>query len=56
MERAPEGVEVEREMTIRLDGPTGVYAPAGIFRGPLRRPVPFGVDLDLRGLVPPRRP
>ncbi|WP_017580618.1 Uma2 family endonuclease [Nocardiopsis valliformis] len=38
-----------------LDEPTGAYAPAGIFRGPLRRPVPFKVDLDLTGLLPPRR-
>lgn len=37
-----------------LDGPTGVYAPAGIFRGLLRRPVPFAIDLDLDNLTPPR--
>lgn len=38
-----------------LDEPTGAYAPAGIFREPLLRPVPFKVDLDLTGLLPPRR-
>ncbi|GAA1085905.1 Uma2 family endonuclease [Nocardiopsis metallicus] len=38
-----------------LDEPTGVYAPAGIFRGLLQRPVPFKVDLDLMGLLPSRR-
>ena len=38
-----------------LDGPTGAYAPAGIFRGTLERPVPFGIRLDLDGLVPRRR-
>lgn len=37
------------------DEPTGIYAPAGIFRGALQRPVPFKVDLDLAGLLPPRR-
>ncbi|MFD9095549.1 Uma2 family endonuclease [Streptomyces collinus] len=37
-----------------LDGPTNAYAPAGIFRGALRRPVPFEIDLDLGKLVPPR--
>ncbi|WP_448319101.1 Uma2 family endonuclease [Streptomyces sp. CO7] len=35
-----------------LDGPTGVYAPAGIFRGSLRRPVPFRIELELDKLVP----
>jgi Uma2 family endonuclease len=35
-----------------LDGPTGAYAPAGIFRGRLERPVPFAISLDLNGLVP----
>jgi Uma2 family endonuclease len=35
-----------------LDGPTGAYAPAGIFRGTLRRPVPFAVELDLAALLP----
>ncbi|WP_282202438.1 Uma2 family endonuclease [Kitasatospora fiedleri] len=34
-----------------LDGATGSYAPAGIFRGALRRPVPFDIDLDLDQLV-----
>lgn len=38
-----------------LDAPTGVYAPAGIFRGILKRPVPFDISLDLDGLTPPRR-
>ncbi|MFC3998332.1 Uma2 family endonuclease [Nocardiopsis sediminis] len=39
-----------------LDGPTGTYAPAGIFRGTLDRPVPFPVTLGLDSLVPaPRR-
>lgn len=37
-----------------LDGPTGVYAPAGIFRGALRRRVPFEINLDLDALTPPR--
>ncbi|MFC4566005.1 Uma2 family endonuclease [Nocardiopsis mangrovi] len=35
-----------------LDAPTGVYAPAGIFRGALDRPVPFKIALDLDSLVP----
>ncbi|MEU5430476.1 Uma2 family endonuclease [Streptomyces olivoreticuli] len=35
-----------------LDGPTGRYAPAGIFRGTLKRPVPFDIELDLDALVP----
>ncbi|MFJ4484432.1 Uma2 family endonuclease [Streptomyces longwoodensis] len=38
-----------------LDGPTGTYAPAGIFRGSLKRPVPFPITLDLDQLTPPRR-
>lgn len=38
-----------------LDGPTGAYAHAGIFRGSLHRPVPFDITLDLTRLVPPRR-
>ncbi|MCM2421372.1 Uma2 family endonuclease [Streptomyces sp. RKAG293] len=38
-----------------LDGPTGSYAPAGIFRESLRRPVPFEISLDLQKLIPPRR-
>lgn len=37
-----------------LDKPTGAYAPAGIFRGALQRPVPFEVSLDLDKLTPPR--
>lgn len=37
-----------------LDEPTGAYAPAGIFRGTLQRPVPFQVSLDLDKLTPPR--
>ena len=35
-----------------LDGPTGAYAPAGIFRGRVERPVPFAIDLDLKSLTP----
>jgi len=35
-----------------LDVPTGAYAPAGIFRGRLQRPVPFPADLDLDALTP----
>ncbi|MCL2734508.1 MAG: Uma2 family endonuclease, partial [Actinomycetia bacterium] len=35
-----------------LDVPTEAYAPAGIFRGRLQRPVPFPVDLDLDALTP----
>jgi Uma2 family endonuclease len=34
-----------------LDRPSAAYAPAGIFRGRLERPVPFALDLDLAGLV-----
>lgn len=37
-----------------LDEPTRAYAPAGIFRGSLRRPVPFEISLDLDKLAPPR--
>ncbi|TJZ45308.1 Uma2 family endonuclease [Streptomyces piniterrae] len=37
-----------------LDEPTRAYAPAGIFRGSLRRPVPFEIHLDLDKLTPPR--
>lgn len=37
-----------------LDEPTGAYAPAGIFRDTLQRPVPFEVSLDLDKLTPPR--
>lgn len=35
-----------------LDVPTGKYAPAGIFRGTLERPVPYPVRLDLDALLP----
>ncbi|AUY49475.1 Uma2 family endonuclease [Streptomyces sp. CB01881] len=35
-----------------LDTATSSYAPAGIFRGRLERPVPFPVDIDLDALVP----
>ncbi|MBP0458423.1 Uma2 family endonuclease [Streptomyces montanisoli] len=35
-----------------LDEPTRSYAPAGIFRGVLSRPVPFEIALDLGDLVP----
>ncbi|WP_394378867.1 hypothetical protein [Saccharopolyspora spinosa] len=38
-----------------LDELTGVYAPAGIFRGTLQRPVPYEIDLDLRRLTPRHR-
>ena len=39
-----------------LDRPTHAYAPAGIVRGRLSRPVPFPIELDLGALVqPPRR-
>ncbi len=37
-----------------LDEPTGAYAPTGIFRPALQRPVPFEVGLDLDKLTPPR--
>lgn len=37
-----------------LDEPTCAYAPAGIFRGTLQRPVPFAISLDLDSLTPPR--
>lgn len=37
-----------------LDQRTGSYAPAGIFRGTLRRPMPFEISLDLDKLTPPR--
>ncbi|WHT21721.1 Uma2 family endonuclease [Crossiella sp. CA-258035] len=33
--------------TYELDMPAGRYAPAGIFRGTLERPVPFPITLDL---------
>ncbi|MBO0654837.1 Uma2 family endonuclease [Streptomyces triculaminicus] len=35
-----------------LDVPTMAYAPAGIFRHALQRPVPFGIGLDLDKLTP----
>lgn len=34
-----------------LDRPTGRYVAAGIFRGGLKRPVPFDVSLDLDALA-----
>jgi Uma2 family endonuclease len=37
-----------------LDEPTRIYAPAGIFRETLQRPLPFKIDLDLKGLAPNR--
>ncbi len=37
-----------------LDEPTGAYAPAVIFRGTLKRPVPFEISLDLDKLTPLR--
>jgi Uma2 family endonuclease len=36
------------------DEPTRAYAPAGIFRESLRRPFPFPIGLDVRGLAPAR--
>ncbi|WP_404868871.1 Uma2 family endonuclease [Kitasatospora griseola] len=39
-----------------LDTPTRSYVPAGIFRGDLRRPVPFALDIDLDRLAPRARP
>ena len=38
-----------------LDAPTGTYAPAGIFRDSLVRPVPFPVSIDLALLVNPKK-
>ncbi|MEU3375150.1 Uma2 family endonuclease [Streptomyces sp. NPDC006660] len=38
-----------------LDEPTATYVPVGIFRGSLRRPVPFEINLDLLKLAPPPR-
>jgi Uma2 family endonuclease len=35
-----------------LDAPTARYAPAGIFRHALQRPVPFEINLDLDKLSP----
>ncbi|MER5503078.1 Uma2 family endonuclease [Streptomyces sp. NPDC002561] len=37
-----------------LEGPTGSYAPAGIFRHTLKRPLPFEISLDLDSLTPSR--
>ncbi|GGO97681.1 Uma2 family endonuclease [Wenjunlia tyrosinilytica] len=37
-----------------LDAPTRRYAPAGIFRGTVKRPVPFDISLDLGAFVPHR--
>lgn len=37
-----------------LDEPTGAYAPAGIFRKALQRPVPFEIGIDLDKLTPPQ--
>jgi hypothetical protein len=37
-----------------LDEPTGSYAPAGIFRHTLQRPLPFETSLDLDKLAPGR--
>jgi len=37
-----------------LDGPTALYAPAGIFRHTLQRPFPFEISLDLDKLSPAR--
>lgn len=37
-----------------LDEPTGSYAPAGIFRRSLQRPLPFEISLDLDKLAPGR--
>ncbi|WP_239335385.1 Uma2 family endonuclease [Frankia sp. CiP3] len=34
-----------------LDKPTGSYAPAGIYRGALKRSVPFDISLDLNSLL-----
>ncbi|SDN76574.1 hypothetical protein SAMN04487981_106444 [Streptomyces sp. cf386] len=50
MERAPADVVHVDE----LDEPTGRHAPAGIFRGTLKRPVPFEISLDLDKLTPPQ--
>ncbi|GAA4902465.1 Uma2 family endonuclease [Streptomyces coeruleoprunus] len=38
-----------------LDRPTRAYAPAGIFRDSLTRPVPFPISLEPAKLAPPRR-
>lgn len=44
----------DRVHVYELDEPTGAYAPTGIFRGTLQRPVPFAISLDLDKLTPPR--
>ncbi|WP_371479137.1 Uma2 family endonuclease [Kitasatospora sp. NBC_00315] len=38
-----------------LDTVTSSYAPAGIFRAKLERPVPFPITIDLDGLLPARK-
>ncbi|MFE4515017.1 Uma2 family endonuclease [Kitasatospora sp. NPDC056783] len=38
-----------------LEATMSSYAPAGIFRGKLERPVPFPITIDLDGLVPSGR-
>ena len=35
-----------------LDQPTRLYAPAGIFRHAMERPLPFPMSLNLDKLVP----
>ncbi|WP_398655132.1 hypothetical protein [Streptomyces kanamyceticus] len=35
-----------------LDGPTGSYAPAGIFRHALQQSVPFEITLERDKLTP----
>ncbi|MFE6054204.1 Uma2 family endonuclease [Kitasatospora sp. NPDC056446] len=51
-------VEEEDDLPVvhvyELDTTTSSYAPAGIFRGRLERPVPFPVTIDLDSLVPTR--
>jgi len=47
---APGGIPVVH--VYELDAPTGSYAPAGIYRRALHRPVPFEISLDLSALVP----
>ncbi|MEU4162245.1 Uma2 family endonuclease [Actinoplanes sp. NPDC026670] len=37
-----------------MDEPTKTYVASGIHRDVLRRPVPFDIDIDLAGLIPPR--
>jgi Uma2 family endonuclease len=48
-------VENENDLPVvhvyELDGPTRVYAPAGIHRGTVARPVPFEIAIDLKALV-----